>query len=251
MSESEIKRIRKNNETSEKIYRLQNEKLFSVDETKSVERPRYPWEDRTMSGLLKITKEYFRCKGSSGNPERTVGGKHFRDCEGIDTHGLPFRDGKEFVYPILIELLNYLQEKTKEKAIITSGYRCPIHNSYVSAPEKNATSKHQVGAEVNFYVQNFENTPQEIVKILMQYYQDEKNSSFNPFHRCISNPKGLKHSGWYNKEVIIRIHEKDESRDFDNRHPYPFISIEVRYDRDTNSVVSYDWNEAYKGYLRN
>ena len=42
---------------------------------------------------------------------------------------------------------------------------------------------------------------------------------------------------WQNKEILIKLYQKDEGRDLDNRHPHPYISIQVRYDRDRGEPV--------------
>lgn len=253
MDQSENERVRKYNEKKEVIYRLDQEKIFSEVEPGEIKRDKYPWEELYTGALLKINKEYFRCKGSDINPPiKGDGGKEeIVDCGGMDRHGLPFQNEQEFVYPILIDLLNYIQEKSQAMVVITTGHRCPLHNRYADPTKIMQTSKHQLGAEVDFYVERFEDKPLEIVKWIMDFYQTNASPEYNRFTRAQKNPEGLKHPGWFNKEISIRIHEKDEGRDFDNRHPYPYITIEVRFDRTTNGSVGYDWDKAYNGYLRN
>ena len=244
MERSEKELIRKRNELSEPIIRLQKEFFFASASPELQKRPVYPWEEGSSDGYFRITKEYFSCRGSAINDAS-------EDCSGSMTHGLPFRDGKEFIYPILIQLLGYIQERTKHKIIVTCGHRCPKHNTYADPIKFNQTSKHQIGAEVDFYVEGFEETPLEIVRLIMQYYHDLNDPEYLPFSRCQHNPRKLEHPGWYNQEIIIRLQEKDEGRDLDNRHPYPYITIEVRYDRDTNQLVEYNWQAANTGYVRN
>jgi hypothetical protein len=243
MERSEKEIIRKRNELIEPIIRLQKESFFTNTPSEPKKRPLYPWEEGASEGLFKITKEYFSCRGSVVNDA-------YEDCGGALSHGLPFRDGKEYIYPILIQLLGYIQEKTGHKTVITCGHRCPKHNTYADPSKINQTSKHQIGAEVDFYVEGFEETPLEIVRLLMQYYYDINDPEYFPFSRCKHNPRKLHHPGWYNKEIIIRVQEKEEGRDFDNRHPYPYLTIEVRYDRDADQMVEYNWQIASNGYLR-
>jgi len=130
LEQSEKEKIRKSNEKRERIYRYHDDIFYRHAEPVAQERDKYPWEENYVGSILKITKEYFRCKGSGLNPKILVGEKSYRDCDGIDDHGLPFVGGKEFVYPILIDILNYVQQKTQHKVIITCGYRCPVHNIY-------------------------------------------------------------------------------------------------------------------------
>lgn len=254
MKKSEEGRIRKNNEVQEKIYRKNGEKVFSLPEPVR-KTPHYPWEERFIGDIPKIAKEYFRCKGSFCNPKRVItlpsGQKEeILDCGGMEKHGLPFREGKEFIYPILIDILNYLQEKTGQRVVITCGFRCPKHNEYADTTKASQTSKHQIGAEVDFYVETMEEKPFEVVKWIMDFYEQEGNQEFTPFMRCQKNPENLLHPGWYNKEILVRVHQKQEGRDFDNRHPYPYITIEVRYDRYEQAAVEYNWKSAQNSYLR-
>ena len=253
MDQSENERVRKCNEKKETIYRLEHERIFSEVESREKKREKYPWEELYMGMHSKINKEYFRCKGSDINPPiRGEGGKEeIIDCGGLDKHGLPFQENQEFIYPILIDLVNYIQEKSEGTVVITTGHRCPVHNRYAEQAKIMQSSKHQLGAEVDFYVEGFEEKPLEVIKWIMDYYQAGQSAEYNRFIRCQKNPEGLKHPGWYNKEILLRIHEKTEGRDYDNRHPYPYITIEVRFDKQKNEAVNFDWDKAIKGYLRN
>jgi len=42
------------------------------------------------------------------------------------------------------------------------------------------------------------------------------------------------------------VSDPHEGRNFDNRHPYPYIELQVRHDRETGKPVSYSWNGAHK-----
>ena len=95
--------------TGEYIYRLHNEVLYTAEAPKKIDPPTYPWD--SVGKHPKITKEYFRCKGSCLNTVRTGKVKNetvqYFDCGGTERHSLPMRNNKEFVYPILINLLKY------------------------------------------------------------------------------------------------------------------------------------------------
>src|SRR5688572_14981430 len=136
--------------TGEFIYREEGEYHFNPPRSQLARRDPYPWEEGKVGKFPKITKEFFRCKGSLLNPP-----KPDADCGG--KHSLPLIHQKENVYSILIDLLNYLQQKTQKRVVITSGHRCPQHNTYVDPSARNQTSKHLIGAEVSFYVQGLEN----------------------------------------------------------------------------------------------
>ncbi len=217
--------------------------FFTPPPPSTCQRAPYPWEKSTIGGHPKITKEFFHCRGSALNQvhERLRDGKaslFFRDCDG---HGLPLRDGKEFVYPVLIELLNYIQEKTEKRVVITTGHRCRQHNSYCDNSSYNWGSKHMLGAEVDFYVEGLEKEPEKIVALLQEHCPD-------PFSRY---EKGLNVStpAWYNKEIFIKLYKESEGRDFDNQHTYPYLSIQVRYDRDLQKRVVFD-EQQVENYLR-
>jgi len=205
----------------------------------------YPWQERCEQGkhsshLRPLTKEYFRCKGSSLHlprivSDKSVEHKRFYDCSGGHKHSLPLQDGKEYVYPILIELLNEVQRKTNLPVIVTSGHRCPTHQAYIDSSAKGFSSKHLIAAEVRFYVQGLQEHPEEVIKHLIRHYEGQEKvyAAFQRFEKetDVSTPP------WHNKEIFIKLYKSHEGRDFDNRHPYPYISIQVRFDREKNEPV--------------
>lgn len=234
----------------EYIYRLHDEYFFNPPLSQPQTRPSYPWEDKYIAGIPRITKEFFRCKGNPLNPViiQKVEGKEplkYFDCPGGRAHGLPIKDGKEFIYPCLIELLNYIQEQTKQKVIITCGHRCPKHNTYSDPSKANWSSKHMLGAEVDFYVETMEYEPMAILALIEQYY-----AQIDPvFHRYNEKQLNVSTPPWYNKEIFIKLYLEHEGRDLDNQHPYPYLGIQVRTDRDLNTKVLFDQKQA-QNYLR-
>lgn len=243
---------------AEFIYRVHDESLFSIPEPQRQYPKPYPWESKHIGAHLKISKEFFRCKGSSLNPAHIVQEKgevvRYYDCGGAEKHSLPLREQKEFIYPILIELVNYIQAKTQKRVVITSGHRCPEHNLYIDASKENRYSKHMMGAEVSFYVQGLEEYPETVVKWIQEYYKEipqyQGNKEFLDFQRYDKDNSNVSTPPWYNKEVFVKIFKKKEGRNFDNRHPYPYVSIQVRYDVASGEKVVYSWDKANKNYLR-
>jgi hypothetical protein len=207
----------------------------------------YPWQKE---GVTKgITKEYFRCKGYSLNPPNIVmkDGKEverFYDCSGADKHSLPLRDGKEFVYPILIELLNHVQNSTKKPLIVTSGHRCMAHQAFMDPSPKASCSKHLIGAEVDFYVQGLEDQPQKVVQLIIDFYkaQPKEFATFQRFDKSTD----VTIAPWLNKEVFVKIYKSTEGRNYDNRHTNPYITIQVRFDREKNEKVLFSPELAQK-----
>lgn len=257
MEQSEREKMRRRNCKGEYIYRSQADYFYPISTPAYTPRAPYPWESET--NLPRITKEFFRCKGSSVNPPIVDMSDPntpnlCADCEGSSRHGLPILNGKENVYPILVDLLNYIQRKTGKRVIITCGHRCPVHNTYSDPSKDNRTSKHQIGAEVDFYVQGMEERPQEIIGLVMQYYQEtaayKGDKEFLEFKRYEKSDTGVATQPWLNKEIFIKLFQKNEGRDADNRHPHPYISLQVRYDRERKERVIYEWGKANKGYPR-
>src|SRR5690606_18094418 len=121
-------------EPEEPILRLHSDTKYALQNLHKQERAPYPWEKRFIAGHHRITKEYFRCKGSSHNLPRKMVNRYGEtvycaDCGGVERHSLPIRDHREHVYPVLIDILNHLQEVTGKRVVITCGHRCPVHNT--------------------------------------------------------------------------------------------------------------------------
>lgn len=242
---------------SEYIYRVDSDRFCSIPPAVAQVPELYPWENGLVGNCLKITKDFFRCRGSQLNPVHIVQEKgesvRYYDCGGSEKHSLQLRDQKEFVYPILIDLLNYIQVKTGKRVVITSGHRCPDHNTYVDASEGNRFSKHMVGAEVSFYVQSLEENPDRIIKVIQEYYQEVpkyQGKKEYAFQRYQKGDTDVSTQPWYNKEIFIKLYKRKEGRNFDNRHPYPYLSLQVRYDYDKQEKVIYTWDKGNHNYLR-
>ena len=253
---SEEHRLRKQNLKGEYVYRLHDEYFFKPPPALPRTRAAYPWEGKCINGLPLITKEFFRCKGNPLNPmlERATAGKEpikYFDCKGGRKHGLPIRDGQEFVYPCLIELLNYIQEHTGKRVVITCGHCCPKHNTYACSSPSNWGSKHMIGAEVDFYVEGLENQPHTLNPLIQQYYAKTfpDNKDYTLFERYEKEGLNVSTPPWYNKELFIKLYLENEGRDIDNQHPYPYLGIQVRMDRDSHAKVTFDPKQA-QNYLR-
>jgi len=243
---------RRENQTGAYIYRRHDEYLFAPKPPERRIPAPYPWEGRFAGRLPTITKEYFRCRGSSLNPQRTleIDGeiKRFHDCYGPERHSLPVRGGKEFIYPILPELINFIQQQTQKRAVITCGHRCPKHHAYVDPSKGARTSKHMIGAAAAFYIEGMEREPEKAVALIQKYYREKfpDDPAYSKFRRYEKSDTGVSTRPWMNKEIYIKLYKPHEGRNFDNRHPYPYIELQVRHDRETGKPVSYSWNGAHK-----
>lgn len=249
--DNQQKQLRKENLKGEYIYRHHNDSLLSGMKPELVRADPYSWEQQMVGKHPKITKDFFRCKGSSLNPIKFVQKKEesvpYYDCGGAHKHSLPLKDDKEFIYPILIDLLNYIQAETGKRVVITCGHRCPDHHAYVDPAAFNKSVKHMVGAQVAFYVQGLEEQPEAVINTLMAFYKKDSfskgNADYEEFKRE-GKESDVTTAPWYNKEIFIKLYNRGEGRDFDQRHPYPYISIQVRFDRDTNEKLNYSWGNA-------
>ena len=257
LEQSQQQKVRQKNAQVESIYRNQSDQTYVIDTPAHRVREAYPWESDSLSKFPKITKEYFRCRGSSLNPAKVKDNdpsSYLHDCDGLTKHSLPIREGKEFIYPILLDLLNYIQNKTHHKVVITSGHRCPAHNTYADGSTFNLSSKHMIGAEVDFYVEGMESSMLAVVDLIMQYYKEQQiykgQNEYERFLRLDSKLTNVITQPWYNKEILIKLYQKGEGRDFDNKHPHPYISLQVRFDRESSDKVVYSWDKAFKGFLR-
>jgi hypothetical protein len=232
------------------IHRRARDFYYFMKEPVARKRDPYPWEKEGEQTFSKITKEYFRCPGNSLNPPKTGEDKSspITDCEGGKKHSLSIIHGKEGVYPILLDLLNYVQKQTQKKVVITCGHRCQRHNAYADPSKENAYSKHMIGAEVDFYVQGLENEPQKVIDLIQEFYRQDpllkKQNDWIVFSRYLNKDLNVSTPAWYNKEIFIKLYKKNEGRDFDNRHPFPYIGLQVRYDRDLKEKVAYSWEKA-------
>jgi len=254
LENSEREKVRKLNAVQEPIYRLSSEKLVIESGGKKELRERYPWEKQSVGNYPQLTKEFFRCKGNYGNLTLGTGSMARRDCGGIDQHSLPIVNGDEYVYPALLDLLNFVQGELKAKVIVTCGHRCPAHNRYVDPSKRNSMSKHMMGAEVDFYVEGYQRKPFEVVKALMQYYnQHEDFKDIIPFTRFAKSNNAvskLKNPAWMNREIAIRIYEPGEGRDLDNSHDYTYVNVELKWSRDTKRRLGFNYLIAHQSLLR-
>lgn len=259
LQNSEQDKIRQQNAKGEFVYRRSDEIIYIMPPVEPRVRDKYAWEESYIGDSPRITKEWFRCKGSNAHPPRIEKKEqeapaYFYDCGGVGRHSLPIRGEEEYIYPILIELLNEVQVQTGKRVIITCGHRCPQHNVYADGSPKVQASKHMIGAEVDFYVLGLEAQPEIAIKAIMNFYKKNpryvSKRDFEEFLRYDKGDTDVSTQPWYNKEIFIKLYKKNEGRDFDNRHPYPYISLQVRIDQESGERVIYTWPKANGGFKR-
>lgn len=239
LEKAENELLRKRNAIAEPILRHEDDRCLAEND-QEVPRQPYSWEHGLIGDHPRITKEYFRCRGSARHEMYLHNGDPLFDCSGC--HSLPLRDNKEFIWPALIDLLNHIQATLNKRVIITCGHRCPAHNTFSDPSRYNQPSKHQIGAEVDFYVEGLEDDPYTVISCILAHQP--------PCKRYTKGSLNVRTEPWFNKEIFVKLYESDEGRDLDNQHPYPYISVQMRYDIQTNEWITYTWDKAFRGFLR-
>ena len=88
----------------------------------------------------------------------------------------------------------------------------------------------------------------------MQYYQEhpayKNENEYLEFKRYDKPDTHVAVQPWLNKEIFIKVNQKEEGRDADNRHPHAYLSLQVRFDKQLGERVLYTWVKANKGYPR-
>lgn len=201
----------------------------------------YPWEP-IHGSIPRITPYFFMCKGRIDHPHVfSPQGQVIFDCVGHVYHSMFLKEGRAFVYPILLKLLNYVQKELHAPVIITSGNRCVQHNSYISRENTNKKNKYMVGAQVDFYVYGYEEQPERVMEILQKFYVNQA-SAYSQFY---SVQTGMLSPSYKNQEVAIHLFDRTERRNSDNAHSYPYLSIEVLIANGHSVNVNQDWQNGY------
>jgi len=201
---------------------------------RSEPRPRYPWSERYDSPLLPITSAHFQCRGSSLHPPIFYkSDETLFDCNGTDEHTLPMHEGADLIPHELIEVLNYVQRVANKPLHITAGHRCPKHQRYINPSYKAQFSKHLIGAEVTFYIE--EMPAARLIELIQNFYKNhpllKKDTRYTTFERYTKDDTDVSTLPWYNRELFIKLYKSHEGRDLDNNHKYPYVSIQMRYNR--------------------
>ncbi|PCI76056.1 hypothetical protein COB21_04930 [Candidatus Aerophobetes bacterium] len=197
------------------------------------------------TNLPPITTHHFRCKGSHNNPiihhiidEKT---KYFQDCDGLHTHSLPIIDGEETVYPHLVELLNYAQQKTKRPITILSGHRCYMHQSYLSCKHADLISLYQLGAAADVCFQGSHLNLLSLVSAISDWYSCAKNLSKTKF--SINQD----HTQWSNRYITLTLHEKTDLPS--TAYQGPHLTIKLKKDPHSGKTITYSYRKVRNNIL--
>lgn len=219
---------------SAKASSIGEKSSWELPPIRSQPRPRYPWSERYDSPLLPITSAHFQCRGSSLHPPILYkSDETLFDCNGAHEHSLPLGEDGDLIPHELIEVLNYVQRTANKPLHITAGHRCPKHQRYVNPSYKAQFSKHLIGAEVTFYVED--EPASRLVELIQSFYKNhpllKKDSRYTTFERYTKSDTDVSTLPWYNRELFIKLYQSHEGRDLDNSHELPYVSIQVRFNR--------------------
>ncbi len=223
---SEREKIKQQHVSLEEIKRLYRETKLYLPPLLANPLPLYPWDKTDRHGLRRITLEDFRCRGNKQNLMYLEKGHAYFDCRGKLSHSLPVRQGKEFIYPHLIELLNFIQDSLGKKVYVIQGHCCPQHYGYANRSKSFPCNKYMVGAACDFYVASLEYEPEVGLKSLAQYY----------------SPSAMLSSLVVYKNAYIKAQVHDGSY---HALLHPYLSVQILYDPSLQEGVSLDWKGAY------
>lgn len=237
----------------EYIARHASDNLLDLKSPERLQISAYPWDATTRTPLPPITKHYFQCRGCLQHPPKMIqrGGEsiHLYDCRGGEQHSLPLRDGQEWIAPLLLVMLNFCQERFERPVHITCGHCCLDHRTYLYPHASSEGVGHVLGAEVDFYVEGWESRPERVVQALLEFYRTRWNHDQHEKGEFSYDEKDGSRF-WKNREVVLSIHAAHLGRDEDNNHSYPYLTIRVRYDKESKDTLKYSWDRALKSYYR-
>lgn len=197
-----------------------------------------PWV-RYQSHWHTLTRDHFRCKGQGGRaPIMLSDGEYLFDCWGFE-HGLPWIQSQEFIEPLLITLLNNLQEELQTKVVIVSGHRCPAHHRFITKGEGSTNDRHLIGAAADFYVKSFEEDPQKVILSLQ-----------NIFNQLSEDPKTkleLQNEPYFWKNVFCEIRWRPAGfmNSLDHPEDIGFFEL-ILFQRLERSSIKFIPKESYR-----
>lgn len=184
-----------------------------------------------------LTRDHFRCKGRGDRaPIALNDGNYLFDCWGRE-HGLPWIEGREFVEPLLILLLNGVQNELQSPVTIFSGHRCPAHHRYLTQGEGSATDRHLIGAAADFELNGYTQEPQTVVAAIQKV-----------FNKLCNQPKSklmASQEGWKNYFCEIKWHPAAQFTSPDHPSDRGYFEIIITHRLDL-SLVKFVAKESYR-----
>lgn len=175
--------------------------------------PQYIWPEMAEEAHARWRPTQFACCGGA-----------FGDCRGLAEHGLPLIGGKQTLYPHLMEVVWWIQQRCSG-ATIVRGHICYRHFLGLQQRKIAAPLAHVVGAAV---VLGGVETAQ-IVTTLNHYYQQQETATMGLLCR---------HGrGWRNKELHVQEHAEG-------------VLIRLHYDSASQSTINPTVQQAIRSYIK-
>ena len=203
---------------------------------KATNRPSYPW-DPMLSNTPRINKYHFCCRGSIEHPVYQTDKGWFSDCAGGQVHSLPLREDEEWISPVLIVLLNDLQDYFQTTAQVQCGHCCPIHYRYRIEKGERAVRRHMIGAAVDFTLKH--KSVDDVIPYLIErvnLYSSHPLSSIDPAYAQAP-------SAWKNKH--FKIHTLDNY----SQEKSKAIRIEVFHDPILDENIRFQWDATEQLFI--
>ncbi len=219
---------RKNPSITSKTYNIHKNFVpndFVIPQELPQKKPSYQWE-KQHSPLPSFTKYSFRCTGT--NQEENI--PSYKKCLGTLQHGLPLYNGKEYIYPRLIDLLNFLQKENNEKISIIRGHLCPKVFALLDIKEQN--NKYLIGAIVK--ISSKINWEQNLPFLIKKFYEKKKEE--NPLQEINNSNYPIIFT---NNEFKFIIYKPLTTN---------IMEIEVLYDKEKDLTINFTIEDA-QNYL--
>ncbi|WP_213358055.1 hypothetical protein [Chlamydiifrater phoenicopteri] len=125
---------------AERVSSQKNSSVIFLPTNYSVAPPCYSWQPN-FSHI--ITKHSFYCRGTDQILDRPP----FQDCKGLFSHGLPIKNGREFINPRLVQAVAILYQVFSKEYTITirEGYSCKRHFLFKKSIGEPLNPKHLSG----------------------------------------------------------------------------------------------------------
>lgn len=189
------------------------------------------------SHTTRINKYHFCCGGSIEHPIYETDKGWFSDCSGGQVHSLPLKDNEEWISPILITLLNDLQDHFETAAVVLCGHCCPIHYRYRIEKGQRAVRRHMMGAAVDFKLKK--KPAQQTIDYLVEranWYSADPLSPIDPTYSHSTK-------AWKNRHFKIHLLENYES------DQTAAIRIEVFHDPIIDETIRFQWDTTEQLYI--
>lgn len=218
----------------------QNETFLVWDKNHSIlnKSPWVRYQEGPHGTWHTLTCDHFRCKGHGARaPIALEDGNYLFDCWGFE-HGLPWIDNQEYVEPLLVNLLNKLQEELETSVVILSGHRCPAHHRFITKGKGSMSDRHLIAAAADFKVRGFEKSPHTVLSAL--------EKAFNYLRPDLSTKfQSISDKEWKNMFCHIQWHPAGEFTSTDHPETEGFFELTLSH-RIDQTPIKFLPKESYR-----